>query len=79
MLVCSGFRIELNDTDIVPLRERGKYQGIVGGTFAISSVIGPLIGGVFVDNISWRWIFFINLPIGALCFLGIAKLCHYVV
>ncbi|MGE0540756.1 MAG: MDR family MFS transporter [Dehalococcoidia bacterium] len=50
--------------DIVSPRERGRYQGYMGGVFALSSVAGPLLGGFFVDNISWRWIFYINLPIG---------------
>jgi len=51
--------------DIVPPRERGRYQGYMGGVFAISSVVGPLIGGFFVDNLSWRWVFYVNLPVGA--------------
>jgi EmrB/QacA subfamily drug resistance transporter len=52
--------------DIVPPRERGRYQGFFGGVFGISTVIGPLAGGFIVDNLSWRWIFYINIPIGLL-------------
>src|SRR6478609_2275658 len=52
--------------DIVTPRERGKYQGIFGAVFGVSSVAGPLLGGFFVDNLSWRWVFYVNLPIGLL-------------
>jgi EmrB/QacA subfamily drug resistance transporter len=50
--------------DIVSPRERGRYQGYTGAVFATSSVIGPLLGGFFTDNLSWRWIFYINIPVG---------------
>src|SRR3954469_14859562 len=52
--------------DIIPPRERGRYQGFFGAVFAVSTVIGPLLGGFFVDNLSWRWIFYVNLPIGGI-------------
>src|SRR5579884_3534529 len=51
--------------DIVPPRERGRYQGIFGAVYGFSRVAGPLLGGFFVDNLTWRWVFYINIPIGA--------------
>ena len=51
--------------DVVPPRQRGRYQGYLGAVFALASVIGPLAGGFFVDNLSWRWVFYVNLPVGA--------------
>jgi EmrB/QacA subfamily drug resistance transporter len=51
---------------IVPPRDRGRYQGLIGSVFAGASIIGPLIGGFIVDNTSWRWIFYVNLPVGGL-------------
>ena len=52
--------------DVVPARERGKYMGIMGGVFAISSVAGPLLGGWFTEGIGWRWAFWMNVPLGLL-------------
>ncbi|MBU2935384.1 MULTISPECIES: MDR family MFS transporter [Pacificibacter] len=56
--------------DVLPPKDRGKIQGVFAGVFGISSVVGPLLGGWFVDALSWHWIFFINLPIGALALIG---------
>jgi EmrB/QacA subfamily drug resistance transporter len=60
--------------DIFPPRQRGRYQGYFGGVFGVSTVLGPLLGGFIVDNLSWRWIFYVNLPIGllALAVIGTA-------
>src|ERR671927_298317 len=56
---------------IVPPRDRGRYQGLIGGTFAAASIFGPALGGFIVDNASWRWIFYVNLPVGGLALLVI--------
>jgi EmrB/QacA subfamily drug resistance transporter len=68
--------------DVVPARERGKYMGIMGGVFALSSVAGPLLGGWFTEGIGWRWAFWMNIPLGilaivsAVVFLKLPKVAH---
>ncbi|MFC7221399.1 MFS transporter [Streptomyces polyrhachis] len=62
--------------DLVPPRERGRYQGLFGAVFGATSVLGPLLGGFFTEQLSWRWVFYINLPIGAVALLAIAAFLH---
>ena len=54
---------------IVPPRDRGRYQGLIGAVFGSASIIGPAVGGFIVDHTTWRWIFYVNLPVGALAFV----------
>src|SRR5215475_5053570 len=62
--------------DIVPPRERGRYMGLIGSVFAVASVAGPLLGGFLVDNLSWRWVFYVNLPVGALAVVIVSRRLH---
>ncbi len=59
--------------DLVAPRERGRYQGYVAATFAVATIVGPLIGGVLVQSASWRWVFLVNLPLGAVALAGLAR------
>ncbi|WP_460353199.1 MDR family MFS transporter [Mycobacterium sp. ZZG] len=55
--------------EVIPLRDRGRYQGALGAVFGVTTVIGPLLGGYFTDHLSWRWAFWINVPIGIVVLL----------
>ncbi|MEV0712788.1 MDR family MFS transporter [Nocardia aurea] len=59
--------------DIIPLRERGKYQGALGAVFGVTTVIGPTLGGLFTDNASWRWCFYVNVPVAVLMIVMAAR------
>ncbi|MET7296346.1 MFS transporter [Streptomyces griseoloalbus] len=62
--------------DLVPPRERGRYQGLFGAVFGATSVLGPLLGGLFTEHLSWRWVFYINLPVGIVALAVIAAVMH---
>ncbi|KAI9300737.1 major facilitator superfamily domain-containing protein [Cunninghamella echinulata] len=63
-------------SELIPLEKRGSYQGIINAVFAFASCVGPLIGGLLTDNATWRWAFFINLPIGGIAVLFIIFFFH---
>ncbi|MET8243190.1 MFS transporter [Streptomyces sp. NPDC005202] len=62
--------------DVVPPRERGRYQGLFGAVFGATSVLGPLLGGLFTEHLSWRWVFYVNLPVGVVALAVIAATLH---
>ncbi|WP_236240538.1 MFS transporter [Streptomyces sp. CC228A] len=62
--------------DLVSPRDRGRYQGLFGAVFGATSVLGPLLGGLFTDHLSWRWVFYINLPVGIVALFVIAAVLH---
>ena len=62
--------------DIVPPRDRGRYMGLIGSVFAVASVAGPLLGGFLVESLSWRWVFYVNLPIGIVAVLVVVFRLH---
>ncbi len=62
--------------DIIPPRQRGKYQGLMGAVFGFSSILGPLVGGFVTDNWGWRYLFFITLPVGVVAYFGISRFLH---
>jgi EmrB/QacA subfamily drug resistance transporter len=62
--------------DIVAPRDRGRYMGVIGSVFAVASVAGPLLGGFLVEAISWRWVFYVNMPVGLLAVLVVSFRLH---
>src|SRR5581483_498651 len=55
--------------DIFTPRERAKWQGVTGSVSALASILGPALGGFFTDNLTWRWVFYVNLPVGVVAML----------
>lgn len=74
-----GILMPLSQTiigDVIPPRQRGKYQGLMGAVFGFSSVAGPLAGGAITDNLGWRWLFFVTIPLGLVALVFIVKFLH---
>jgi EmrB/QacA subfamily drug resistance transporter len=59
--------------DVIPLRERGRYQGMLGAVFGVTTVLGPLLGGLFTDDLSWRWAFYVNVPVAVIVIVMSAR------
>ena len=64
--------------DVVPPRERGRYQGFFGAVFGAGQRAGPLLGGFFTTTLTWRWVFYVNLPIGVVAFAVLQATLHTV-
>src|SRR5690348_3967662 len=62
--------------DLVPPRERGRYQGMMAGVMAVAMIGGPLVGGTLTDHLGWRWIFYINVPLGVIALAAITTVLH---
>jgi multidrug resistance protein len=62
--------------DIIPPRQRGKYMGYIMSVFGVASVAGPLLGGYITDSLSWRWVFFVNVPLGIIALIAVASRLH---
>ena len=74
-----GFIMPLSQAiigDIISPRERGKYQGMMGASFGLASIVGPAAGGFITDHFSWRWLFFVNLPFAVLTLIVVAYFMH---
>jgi EmrB/QacA subfamily drug resistance transporter len=59
--------------DVIPLRDRGRYQGALGAVFGVTTVVGPTLGGLFTDNLSWRWVFYVNVPVAVVVLVMSAR------